>query len=138
MAKCDNTEGGVHAGGQVNDLLLPFVGDADASMETTALAALALGLVHVASAQEDAVEAILQVRSGGLVQDDCQILFCRPVRAWLCLCLAETRCLAARMSIFLGLNNEECRHQRSLQEHKALLRHRCLLHPGSRCLSGWS
>ena len=46
---------------QVNDLLLPFVGDADASMETTALAALALGLVHVASAQEDAVEAILQV-----------------------------------------------------------------------------
>ncbi len=46
---------------QVNDLLLPLVGDTDASMETSALAALALGLVHVASAQEDAVEAILQV-----------------------------------------------------------------------------
>ncbi|KAK9860437.1 hypothetical protein WJX84_011035 [Apatococcus fuscideae] len=45
---------------EVNDLLLPFIGDTDASMETTALAALALGLVHVASAQEDAVEAILQ------------------------------------------------------------------------------
>ena len=44
---------------QVNDLLLPLVGDTDASMETSALAALALGLTHVASAQEDAVEAIL-------------------------------------------------------------------------------
>ena len=48
---------------QVNDLLLPLVGDTDASMETSALAALALGLTHVASAQEDAVEAILQVAS---------------------------------------------------------------------------
>ena len=47
----------------MNDLLLPLVGDTDASMEPSALAALALGLVHVASAQEDAVEAILQVRS---------------------------------------------------------------------------
>ncbi|KAK9865857.1 hypothetical protein WJX84_007244 [Apatococcus fuscideae] len=45
---------------EVNDLLLPLVGDTDASMETSALAALALGLTHVASAQEDAVEAILQ------------------------------------------------------------------------------
>ncbi len=46
---------------QVGDLLTPLVTDADISIEVASFAAVALGLVFVATCHASSVEAILQV-----------------------------------------------------------------------------
>lgn len=47
---------------EVEDFLSPMVTDTETSIEVAGLAALALGMVFVGTAEDGCVEAILQVR----------------------------------------------------------------------------